>query len=108
ISMNPPPPRFPAAGQVTASAKATATAASTALPPFFITSTPTRDAMSLVDDTIPWCARSGGCDAANAGVAVQRRKSAKNLRIAREVYALAPVIGVQRHVVVAEVGGEDD
>ena len=33
--MNPPPPRFPAEGWVTAKAKPTATAASTALPPFF-------------------------------------------------------------------------
>ena len=31
--MNPPPPMFPASGFVTASAKAIATAASTALPP---------------------------------------------------------------------------
>src|SRR5258708_2304022 len=38
--MNPPPPIFPAAGSTTASANATATAASTALPPRFRISTP--------------------------------------------------------------------
>ena len=51
--MKPPPPRLPAEGQVTASASPTATAASTALPPFFITSTPTREAISEVEATIP-------------------------------------------------------
>ena len=39
-SMNPPPPMLPAEGCVTASAKPTATAASTALPPAFSTATP--------------------------------------------------------------------
>ena len=38
ITMNPPPPMLPATGKVTASAKAVATAASTALPPSFSTS----------------------------------------------------------------------
>jgi hypothetical protein len=51
--MNPPPPRFPAAGCVTASAKATAIAASTALPPRFRISTPTFEAISLVEATTP-------------------------------------------------------
>src|SRR6267142_1520690 len=64
--MKPPPPRLPAAGWVTASANATAMAASTALPPRFITSTPTRDATSFVDDTIPCFARTGSREAAAA------------------------------------------
>ena len=42
--MKPPPPRLPARGSVTASAKPTATAASTALPPSLSTSRPTREA----------------------------------------------------------------
>src|SRR6266581_9670015 len=51
--MNPPPPMFPASGQVTASAKAVATAASTAFPPRIITSRPTRDASIDTDTTAP-------------------------------------------------------
>jgi hypothetical protein len=66
IIMKPPPPKFPAAGYVTASAKATATAASTALPPRFMTSTPTREAIGSVEATIPRRARTGGRDAARA------------------------------------------
>ncbi len=48
--MKPPPPILPARGRVTASAKPTATAASTALPPSRSTSSPTRDACSLLRD----------------------------------------------------------
>src|SRR5207253_7420699 len=51
ISMKPPPPRLPAPGHVTASAKAVATAASTALPPFFKTSVPTFEAIGSTDTT---------------------------------------------------------
>src|SRR5262252_3257881 len=40
MTMYPPPPMLPASGNTTASANPTATAASTALPPFFRTSTP--------------------------------------------------------------------
>src|SRR5438067_12715539 len=52
-SMNPPPPVFPASGNVTASAKAVATAASTALPPSRSTSRPTSDAGADTDTTVP-------------------------------------------------------
>src|SRR5687767_9347637 len=62
--MNPPPPILPAGGQVTASASPTATAASIAFPPRCKTSTPTREAISLVDATIPCFARVGSRDAA--------------------------------------------
>jgi hypothetical protein len=70
IIMKPPPPRFPAAGYVTASASATATAASTALPPRFKTSTPTCEEILVVEATMPRRARTGwraaayatGCD----------------------------------------------
>ena len=41
--MKPPPPRFPARGNVIASEKPTATAASTALPPFSKICTPISD-----------------------------------------------------------------
>src|ERR1051325_10158387 len=57
--MKPPPPRLPAAGCVTASANATAIAASTALPPRFMTSTPTLEPTSFVDATMPCLARTG-------------------------------------------------
>src|SRR5437764_410386 len=53
ISMYPPPPMFPAAGQVTASAAAVATAASVALPPRFRISRPTSDAIPLTLTTMP-------------------------------------------------------
>src|SRR5512139_4195581 len=42
--MKPPPPRFPAVGQVTARANPTATAASTAFPPARMISLPASDA----------------------------------------------------------------
>src|SRR5258706_604717 len=62
--MKPPPPKLPAAGCVTARAKATAMAASTALPPRFIMSTPTLEAISLVEATMPWRALTGSREAA--------------------------------------------
>src|SRR5947209_19991393 len=51
--MKPPPPTLPASGQVTARANAVATAASTALPPFFRMTTPTSDAGPDTDTTMP-------------------------------------------------------
>ena len=57
--MKPPPPILPAVGWVTASAKAVATAPSTALPPSRITFQPTSEAMSLCDTTIARRARAG-------------------------------------------------
>src|SRR6185503_18020576 len=69
INMKPPPPRLPAAGCVTASANATAIAASTALPPRLMMSTPTRDATSFVDATIPCFARTGSRAAASGAFA---------------------------------------
>jgi hypothetical protein len=46
MSMKPPPPRFPAWGHTTASANPVATAASMALPPACMISTPAREASS--------------------------------------------------------------
>src|SRR5262245_11010848 len=62
--IKPPPPRLPADGHTTASARPTATAASTALPPRFNTSTPTCEAISLTEETIPCLPRTGGREAA--------------------------------------------
>src|SRR5215204_3570913 len=77
--MKPPPPRLPAAGCVTASANATAIAASIALPPRFMMSTPTREATSLVEATIPCDARTGSRDAAcAAGVVTQNGGNDEN------------------------------
>ena len=59
ISMNPPPPMLPANGCVTAIANPTATAASTALPPFCSTDTPTSAAIDSIATTMPCCARTG-------------------------------------------------
>src|SRR5438876_11090388 len=54
MTMNPPPPMFPATGWTTASANPTATAASTALPPRRRISLPTSLA-SGCDDTTMAC-----------------------------------------------------
>src|SRR5881275_3286688 len=108
MSMNPPPPRLPAAGQVTAIASAVATAASTALPPFFMMSTPTCAAIPLVAAIIPCFATAGSRNAEYAAVAEKRRRNATAFRICAEVYRSGPVVGVDGDVVVAEVGGEDD
>src|ERR1700736_3034324 len=114
IIMNPPPPRLPASGQVTASASATATAASTALPPFFMTSAPIFEAASVTEETMACGARTGS--AAQRGTA--RRSSRTSRRfIARKCMTggkrgrplpSAPVVGVDRDVVVAEVAREND
>src|SRR5688500_9665788 len=72
--MNPPPPMFPASGQVTARANADATAASAAFPPCRSTSAPIADAIGQTETTTP-CGASmvgpdrigGGTDAAGAG-----------------------------------------
>src|SRR5262245_33726055 len=88
MTINPPPPRLPADGHTTASASPTATAASTALPPRFITSTPTCEAISLTEATIPCFPRTGGREAAWVegdelsceGVAVNEISNAKQRR----------------------------
>ena len=72
MSMNPPPPMLPAEGQVTARASETATAASTALPPFFMMSAPMREAISLVEATIACRACTGAREAAVVGSANAR------------------------------------
>ena len=82
--MKPPPPMLPATGNVTASAKPVATAASTALPPAFITSTPACAAFTSAATTIPFSARTGGGVAetwARAPLAPEaRRRSARARR----------------------------
>jgi hypothetical protein len=55
----PPPPILPAVGCVTASAKAVATAASTALPRSRRTSAPMFDARASCETTMPCVARTG-------------------------------------------------
>ena len=57
--MKPPPPRLPALGSATASAKPMATAASTALPPDFNTFRPICDASSCSLATMPLRATTG-------------------------------------------------
>src|SRR5690349_21463869 len=81
--MKPPPPRLPAAGCVTCRANATAIAASTALPPRFMISTPTRDATSFVDATMPWRPRTGsraGAGATEALMNTRMRMTRPSLR----------------------------
>src|SRR5665213_2473477 len=60
ITMKPPPPMLPACGNVTASAKPVATAASTAFPPARMISTPAWLASALLLTTMP-CAAIVAC-----------------------------------------------
>src|SRR5271166_4237542 len=89
--MKPPPPMLPARGRVTASAKPTATAASTALPPSRKTSSPTRDAAASWVTTMPCLATTGRAvakgemigvvsAAARAGAKTRRTKVARRKR----------------------------
>ena len=91
----PPPPRLPASGHVTASAKATATAASAALPPFLRISMPTRAAFSSAAATAPPEPRAdlralrGGGAAARAGA----RRAAASRRSLR--YSTGPMKSIR-------------
>src|SRR5215469_12194420 len=73
-SMNPPPPIFPADGSTTASAKPTATAASTALPPFFRISTPASEASASSHTTMACSPRTA--DAGQLGWVVSPAEEA--------------------------------
>src|SRR5712691_2892194 len=78
--MNPPPPRLPACGCVTASAKATATAASTALPPRCSASSPMCVARFSWLTTIAWwatiaCAGGNGVSARAAGSSARKART---------------------------------
>src|SRR5713101_1670659 len=83
--MKPPPPRFPASGQVTARVSATATAASIAFPPRFMMSAPTREAIASTDATIAWDSRTGSRDAACKGRARRRSKQARRFIGAKSI-----------------------
>src|SRR5262245_39908847 len=73
--MKPPPPMLPASGHVTASAKATATAASTALPPERRALRPASDAGRETVTTMPLAPRAD-CWAGAPGTAASDRLSA--------------------------------
>src|SRR5579864_1700530 len=62
--MKPPPPMLRAGGCTTARANPVATAASTALPPACIMSTPTSEAKACTLTTMACCARTGWVEAA--------------------------------------------
>src|SRR6185437_6297864 len=85
ISMKPPPPRLPACGCTTASAKPVATAASIALPPSFMISTPAAEANALLLATMPCCACTGANSppAGSRGAASACRAGATAMRISR-------------------------
>src|SRR5207244_3558284 len=85
--MNPPPPTFPASGHVTASTNATATAASTALPPRFMTSAPMREAMTSTEATMACLPRTGRRDSAARGTAMRRMRMQRRFMTSR-VYRL--------------------
>src|SRR5262249_29960352 len=93
--MNPPPPRFPAAGWVTASANPVATAASTAFPPFFRMARPTLDAMGSTDATAPFgndTIPAGGfasCNEAAMPNANTKNVEQKRIFLIRRNYTLA-------------------
>src|SRR5438094_961686 len=75
--MKPPPPMLPAYGCVTASAKPTATAASTALPPAWRISSPASEACASLVTTIPCRAATGSN--ASAGIACARGPPVRRL-----------------------------
>ena len=66
--MKPPPPRLPASGLTTASAKPVAMAASTAFPPSWRTASPTSEAYSSVETTMPSAPVTGVVSLENAHV----------------------------------------
>jgi hypothetical protein len=70
MSMNPPPPMLPAAEWTTVRAKPTATAASTALPPFFRMSTPASVARWCTVTTMACGARTGSSSWSMSAVCV--------------------------------------
>src|SRR6185503_2509299 len=85
--MKPPPPMLPALGRVTASAKAVATAASTALPPRARTDAPASQAGADVHTTRPSLdetASSGAATGRTAGTATSTASSVRNTFFMRE------------------------
>src|SRR5713226_1035567 len=68
-SIKPPPPRFPALGPTTARAKPTATAASTAFPPFLRISTPAAEDRGSSEATMALAPRTACAGQAARGVA---------------------------------------
>src|SRR5947207_1589171 len=87
---------LPAEGQTTASVSPTATAASIALPPRFKTSTPTLEAISLTEATMPCLPRAGGREADSAvggalscaGAQANEKKSAKQRQTTNDLRAI--------------------
>src|SRR5207237_10573899 len=73
-----------AGAYTTASARPSATAATTALPPRLITSTPIWHATRSVEATIPWGARTGSRHAASL-VVRQTERSRRNNRFALHI-----------------------
>ena len=86
--MNPPPPILPAAGCVTASAKAVAIAASTALPPDLRTRNPASEPGCETETTTPLLKDSAPSEK------VQVRKSATSVLMQRESF-ITTLIGNQ-------------
>src|SRR5438445_6981372 len=82
--MKPPPPILPAAGYVTASASAVATAAPPAVPPCFRIDTPTSEPGPDTDTTRPWRASSAVVSAGMA--AFPNRHPTTIARAARTVH----------------------
>src|SRR5277367_2073997 len=85
--MNPPPPILPAWGCVTVNANPTATAASTAFPPAFITSTPALDASPCTVATMALGA-CDGCTMLPASACAPSAKISTSFRKCRVVFIL--------------------
>src|SRR6266705_4479618 len=102
IIMKPPPPMLPALGQVTARARPTATAASIALPPRCMISTPTREAISLVEATIPCRARAGSRDAACCVIGTDATNRRINITAQARFFIFSPY----RKLVWASLGAQ--
>src|SRR5438445_569542 len=77
MSMNPPPPMFPACGCTTAKANPAATAASMAFPPLRITSTPASVANEWTLATIAFSACEGRMPALAAMVIAEQKRTSR-------------------------------
>src|SRR5438105_11048926 len=106
-SINPPPPMLPAAGSTTAKAKAVATAASIALPPFCRISTPARDASSSSVATMP-CAPRTACLGHTASDSVRSLYSAAVCALrGNPHHRIAPIKSAHRQTELIFILGND-
>src|SRR4051812_23278450 len=92
--MKPPPPMLPALGRVTASAKAVATAASTAFPPLDSTAAPASQAGLEVHTTMPFFE---GTPSSGAEISKREHGTARSTTTARSTHDLEAIMAAAYH-----------